>query len=154
MGKMKKIYLRIGTAVMLMVSVNAWAELPSVINYQGRLIDGTNLVNGTKTFYVRLYDTVTGGNLVYSQTNSSVVVSDGLYTMEIGDKTSYTLLSVLYDNATNFTSGTSLFMELQVDAQVLTPREEIKSVPYAQVAGELVGTITSNHLDFASVHDW
>ena len=153
---MKKIYVQVMIAIVLMVAVvgNGWAELPGVINYQGRLLDGTNLVNGTKTFYVKIYDAVTGGNLVYSQTNSSVVVSDGLYTMEIGDKTSYALLSVLYDNATNFTSGSSLFMELQVDSQILIPREEIKSAPYAQVAFTLAGTINSNNLDFSSVYDW
>lgn len=133
--------------VSLMLISTLHAEIPYTFNYQGRLVDGTNLVNDTKTFYVRIYDAASGGTLLYAQTNSNIVVNDGLYSMEIGNQTNHSLLSVLFNHANNYTTNTPLYLELQVNSQTLSPREEIRSAPYAQVAGQLCyGAVTSNHL--------
>ena len=56
------------------------AEVPSLINYQGRLTDGFgNPVNGTRTMTVRIYDAPTGGSLTYEESIGQVSVINGTY---------------------------------------------------------------------------
>ena len=69
----------------------AWAQIPWVINYQGRLTDSSgNAVSGTVTVKVRLYDAETGGNKKWDETHtvtmssSSSSVSSSTSTTSIG----------------------------------------------------------------------
>ena len=57
----------------------AQAEVPSLINYQGRLKEknGTN-VNGTKNFSLRIFDAKTGGKQIYPLKVGSVAVKGNL----------------------------------------------------------------------------
>ena len=66
--------------------VSASAQVPQLINYQGRLVLGTNLVNGTVGLSLRLFNVPSGGSSIYEDSNSVTVV-DGLYATFIGDNT-------------------------------------------------------------------
>ena len=109
------------------------AQAPSLINYQGRLLNGTNLVNGSVSLSLRLFDAPAGGTRVYEDSNTVTVV-DGLYSTWLGDQT----VAGQLDAALN---STSVWLEVAVDGVALVPRERLASVAYArQVAGLLVHT--------------
>jgi hypothetical protein len=61
------------------------AQVPSLINYQGRLTDGSgNPVTGNRTMAVRVYDAPTGGNMTYEETVGTVAVANGTYSFRFG----------------------------------------------------------------------
>ena len=107
---------------LLSLSVSA-NQTPEMFRYQGRLVDGTNLVNATLPMSFKLYDAPSGGTLHYED-SSTVLVVDGLYSTMIGDDTVY---GSLLDALTN----TALYLELTIDGETLLPRERVVSVPYA-----------------------
>lgn len=109
--------------------VAAWAvsaQVPQQIAYQGRLANGTNLVNGTVGLSLRLFNVPAGGTSVYEDSNS-VTVADGLYSTFLGDNTTSGSLAAALTNA-------SVWIETAVEGVALSPRERVASVAYALVA--------------------
>ena len=80
---MKRLAFVLVTAYFLLITSSLAVSSNKRINYQGRLIDGTNLVNGIVTNVFRLYNAGSGGTLYYEQTQVVTVV-DGLYSTTIG----------------------------------------------------------------------
>ena len=103
---------------------SACAQVPQLINYQGRLLDGTNLVNGLVGLTLRLYNAPAAGTLVYADSNQ-VTVADGLYATQIGDGTVAGDLDLALTNA-------QVWLEAEVNGTVLTPRERWVAVAYAR----------------------
>ena len=59
--------------------------VPSEINYQGVLTDSQgNLVNGNQTMSLKIYDSPTGGTLLYSEDLGTVPVNNGVYNFTFG----------------------------------------------------------------------
>ena len=70
--------------ILTVIPLIAAAAYPStVLNYQGRLINGTNLVNGVTTNVFALWSLSSGGVQLYAETQNVTVV-DGLYSTTIG----------------------------------------------------------------------
>jgi hypothetical protein len=68
-----------------LLSFVAEAEIPSLINYQGTLMDAQgNEFNGTVSIALKVFDAESGGNQVYSETVGSVAVTTGLYSFQFG----------------------------------------------------------------------
>lgn len=109
-----------------LATLDCMAQVPQVINYQGRLLDGTNLVNRTVQLALRMYAGPAGGAVLYED-SSSVPVVDGLYSTFIGDHTTAGSLSAALTNA-------EVWLEVAVDGTTLAPRERVVSVAYALVA--------------------
>lgn len=109
----------------------AFAEVPEQINYQGRLVNGTNLVQGTVTIVFGIYTNASGGNALYADTQTVAVV-DGLYAAAIGasNKPNGALRSAL--------AQPPCYLQVTVNGTPLTPREPIVSVGYALRATESV----------------
>ena len=84
--------------LLLPLTVATHAQVPGVINYQGRLVDGDTLVNGDVSLELRLYDSATDGTMLYADSNTVTVV-DGLYSTHIGDDTIAGSLSDALTNA-------------------------------------------------------
>ncbi len=61
-----------------------WAEVPRTISYQGSLkqTDGTP-VDGTVSMQFALYDSLSGGSALWSETQS-VSVNNGIYSVVLG----------------------------------------------------------------------
>ena len=80
---MKKLLTGLAT---IAISLSAMAEVPSLINYQGRLKEksGTN-VNGTKNFTVRIFDAKTGGKQIYEENVGAVTINEGAYSFGFGE---------------------------------------------------------------------
>ena len=104
---------------------SALAQAPSLISYQGRLLNGSNAVNGTVALSLRLFNVPTGGSLLYEDSNSVSVV-DGLYSTFIGDHTTDGSLVAALTNPV-------VYVEVAVDGGALAPRERVASVGYALV---------------------
>jgi len=100
------------------------SQAPLMINYQGRLVDGTNLVNGTVQLELSLYNSDVGGSLLYTDFNPAVTVLDGLYHTYIGDDTTFGMLR-------NALTNSLVWLQVVVDGTPLTPRERLVAVPYA-----------------------
>ena len=124
---MKKICVLFLLSVGWTVSVFVQAEVPALINFQGKLVNGSTLVNGTTNIIFRIYDQEIGGIPLYAETQTVVAV-DGLYATKIGlhapDPFAF---CALFFSSTNW-------LELQVGATTLTPRERFTSTPYAFTA--------------------
>jgi hypothetical protein len=115
----------------------ALAATPGRVNFQGLLLDsGGTPVNGIVDLDFALYPSASGGSAVWSESKPAVAVTDGIYDVELGATTPLTpaILAV----------GT-LFLEVAVDGEVLTPRRQLLAVPYAVRAAEAesVGGVSS-----------
>jgi hypothetical protein len=67
-------------------ALTAAAQVPSLINYQGRLTDSNGApVTGSKNFAISIYDAATGGNLLYEETIGAVTLdANGVYSFQFG----------------------------------------------------------------------
>ncbi|MCF7818884.1 MAG: hypothetical protein K9M54_13490 [Kiritimatiellales bacterium] len=111
------------TGLMISLALGTQAQAPEMFRYQGRLVDGTNLVNANLPMNFKLYDALSNGTLLYEDA-SSVQVVDGLYSTFIGDNT-------VSGSLTGALTNTAVYLELTVNGETLSPRERLVSVPYA-----------------------
>jgi hypothetical protein len=119
--------LRLSLGLLALITcTSVRAEVPLLIHYQGRLLQGTNLVNASLPLNLRLYTNASSGPFVYEDTGTVSVV-DGLYATYIGDGTSYGTLAEAVTNG-------DLYVEVVVNGNVLTPRERMTAVAFALVA--------------------
>jgi hypothetical protein len=113
-------------AALLAFASSSLADPPVLINYQGRLVDGTNVVNGTVRLSLRLFTNATpvGGEVRFYEDSNAVTVVDGVYSTFLGDNTtSGSLVPALTND--------NLYLEVMVNGTALSPRERLASVPYA-----------------------
>ncbi len=93
---MKPLQNTLTLAVILGSILAAAADVPSLINYQGRLTDALGVPQpGTKVMSVKIYDAATAGTQLYSESLGSVAVdANGVYAFQFGATgTSSTLIS-------------------------------------------------------------
>jgi hypothetical protein len=104
------------------------STVPTMISYQGQLLDSNgNPVNGTHSMTFKLYDAPTGGNLLWSETQS-VQVTNGLFNVLLGE------YAPLWFTSIGETSR-DVYLGVTVGSgSGMTPRQQIVSVPYAFVA--------------------
>jgi hypothetical protein len=100
------------------------AQSPNLVNYQGVLKDsGGNPLTGTYSITFSLYSVSTGGTALWTETQGSVSVSNGLFSVLLGSVTPLT--------PSEF-SGTDRWLGVTVGGDPeMTPRQRIASVPYA-----------------------
>ena len=112
-------------------------SVPQLINYQGRLMDGTGApVTGARDLTFGFYGSTTGGNAYLTVLQEGVVVNGGLYSVLIGSGpiTAGTESSF----STMFAHNTYIWMGVKVGTEEeMTPRVLITSVPFAFHAGSL-----------------
>ena len=115
------------------VSVTIAADVPQLINVQGKLTDvgGDPVADGPYSVLFSIYDVVTGGTALWHETRT-VTVSDGLFSISLGEST--TIPPSLFDN-------TDLWLGIKVESDAeMTPRQRLTTSPYAfRVAGSSVG---------------
>jgi hypothetical protein len=113
------------------MACSASAQVPELMNYQGRLVDGTNLLNGEVSMFFLLFDSEMDGIPQYVESNTVTVV-DGLYSYRIGE-------SPLAGDLREALTNQEVWIELEVNGVVLSPRERVTSVAYALTAGGVTG---------------
>ena len=111
--------------LMLCFAMSANGQVPQLINYQGQLNDeGGNPRNGTFDFEFRIYDAQ--GSLLWSEKQNNIR-TDPTFNVLLGSVNP--IDSDLFDN------GTASFLEVRVDGDILSPRQQFASVPYAFTSG-------------------
>jgi hypothetical protein len=94
------------------------AEVPVKFTYQGNLRQSGFLVNGQRSMVFRIYDSSCSTTELWASAASSVNLSTGVFQA--------TLEPVLAD----WQSG-SMWLELEIEGNRMSPREELTSSPYA-----------------------
>jgi N-acetylneuraminic acid mutarotase len=79
-------FLTLATLCTIACAAIATAQVPSLINYQGRLTDADGApVTGSKNFVISIYDAATGGTLLYTEDIGAVTLDDnGVYSFQFG----------------------------------------------------------------------
>ncbi len=110
------------------------AAIPTTMNYQGLLEEGGVPATGTKSIIFRLYDAESGGTECWSELQSVTLEDGGLFSVVLGEITPIA--------GCDF--GEPLFLEIEVEGEVLDSRQTLSSVPYAMLANNVPdGCITS-----------
>src|SRR3989344_3752703 len=130
--------------------VSQAAGVPSIISYQGRLTDASGNLLGTSagtTYYFKfsLWDgaNVGSGNRLWPSSvpaTTTASVRQGVFTVNIGDTTNGYPESLTY----SFSSST-VYLQVEVSSnnsiwETPSPRQQITSAAFAQVAGAVSGT--------------
>ena len=118
--------------VLFVSALAAWAT-PNLISYQGKVEKDGSPYSGEATMEFALFETETGGAPFWSETQNVTVV-DGIFNVLLGSVE--TLPALPLDEC---------WLEVKVDGDVL-PRQQITSVPYAEVAQQACA-------NFQMVHD-
>lgn len=116
--------LAIMSALFLM-SLSAFAAVPAIINYQGKLTgnDGKPVTDGAYALRFAIYDVPVGGTPIWSEPNATVQVKDGLFSV---------LLGSLINLPANIFDAKDRFFGVQVGTDPeMAPRQQIASVPFA-----------------------
>ncbi len=128
-------------AWLIQPSALAGAATPGEVQYQGLLLDDLgDPVNGLVDFSFELFDAATGGTSLWTESHVDVDVVDGVYDVALGSITP--LGSSVLD-------GGSVYLEISVEAETLTPRQRLLAVPYAIRAGDAdsVGGVSGIFID-------
>jgi hypothetical protein len=104
---------------------NPEALVPDTFTYQGQLKKNGAPVSGSCDFIWDIFDVVSGGASLATDSDAAVAVSNGLFTVQI-------------DVPSSVFDGRRLFLEIQVRCPsspgiytTLTPREALHAAPYA-----------------------
>lgn len=130
--------------------VHTSAAINPQINFQGKLTntDGTNVTNGTYSIVFSIYTVSSGGSNIWTETQPSVTVADGVFQVSLGSVTAL-------PGSVNFATS-SLYLGVKVGADAeMTPRIQFTAAPYAfnastaDNATQLGGLTSSQYVQLA-----
>lgn len=100
-------------------------SVPTEINYQGRLEKDNAPITGPVHITFRIYDAVTGGNLEWSSSELLVNAVQGIFSASIEPPWSV------------FSTAEGRYLEVQIESDILSPREPFQSAAFSLVAKRL-----------------
>jgi len=108
--------------LVLMTAAVGSAGVPRKINYQGRVADSATgePLPGAHSVVFRVYDVETLGTALWTESQPVTADTAGVFSVILG---SVTPIDISFDGA--------MWLEVEVDSEVLSPRRELVSVPYA-----------------------
>jgi hypothetical protein len=120
----------IPAVMMVMITFSSAQQVPQLINYQGRLTDSSGQpIDGTREMRFRILDADTiSASVLWSETHSSVQVDQGIYHVLLGS------VNALPPSAM---SQADIFLEVRMQGEILRPRSQITSVPFAHKAASV-----------------
>lgn len=123
---------------------HSFADVPCMINYQGRLIENNVPVSGPKTMVFSIYDSL--GTELWTSGEKPIQVHNGLFRHVLGE--GFIGGSSVADlSSIDWTAGEELYLEVTVDEETLSPREPIYAYPYAINTHLLEGKTTDYFLN-------
>jgi hypothetical protein len=114
-----------------LLAASAWADVPQLINYQGKLTSKSGApITAVKGMVFEFYDAAAGGQLLggFSETQN-VAVTNGLFQVLIGSATVNGVPRSIFNSP-------AVYLSVKVAGEELTPRQQIVSVAYAFKAAE------------------
>jgi hypothetical protein len=126
-------------AILMVMAVNAAAQAPNSIIYQGRLTDtdGDAITDSTDVTF-EIFAALTGGSNIYNITQKVGPDDNGVFTIELTGVTSTVL------------NGSKRYLQLTVGTDVLSPRQLLTSAPYAYSA-EYADNIPDNSVTTSKI---
>lgn len=114
------------TLILIIFTISINADVPQVINYQGRLTDGAGepVTNGMYLLRFNLYDAESGGASLWDSQYRSIQVTDGFFSYLMGD--SVAIPGDIFLENTNVWLG----IKVSTDPE-MTPRSRISSAGFA-----------------------
>jgi hypothetical protein len=102
------------------------AAIPQQVDYQGRLVssNGTPL-SGNYNFVFEIYDAVTVGSQLWTETQGAVPVTNGVFSVNLGSNT--VIPTAVFDSPARW-------LQVSVNGETMLPRVKLVSVPYAYTA--------------------
>jgi len=122
-------------ALTMILLISLTAQAGELITYQGRLTDtGSDpVVNGNYALTFTLWDDSAGGTQQWSEIHSSVAVTDGLFSVNLGKDGA--LEASIFETE-------PLFLQIMVGySDIITPRTRLTSAPTAIAAKKMAGDI-------------
>jgi hypothetical protein len=99
--------------------------IPQMINYQGKLTDGSGTPTNTpQNLTFRLYAESTGGATIWTETQNNVPVNSGLFNVLLGSSSAIT----------GIPDGPNCFLEVTVGSVTIAPRTRLVSTAYSYLA--------------------
>ncbi|HSH05023.1 MAG TPA: hypothetical protein VLL52_21090 [Anaerolineae bacterium] len=101
------------------IAASNMAPVDSAISYQGSLLDDQgNPSTGSYTMRFQLWDAELGGTSIWNSGNLMINVTDGIFNTNLAiDPADF--------------NGTGYWLSIEVDGEMLTPRQELLPAPYA-----------------------
>src|SRR5688500_5101621 len=128
-------------ALALLTSVAASAQVPKRIGYQGRLLKADGVpATGALRFTFTLYDAQTGGAPLWTE-EQTLALSEGLYSTQLG---------AVVPLAASLFGSPQRFLELKVEGETLSPRQQLSSAPFAMVC-ESATNVTGGSVNASSI---
>lgn len=116
------------------------ATPPPIITYQGKLLVNSSSATTTRAMGFLVYNAETDGNLIYtasgtlsSTTTINVTPTQGIFSVDLGGTGTNALPTSTFQN------NHTLYIEVIVAGQVLSPRKRITSIPYSINSEYLMG---------------
>jgi len=123
--------------------------VPSVMNYQGRLTDNTpqqTPINLSLPMAFAIYDSSLGGTSLWTESWPAVTVVNGIFSVLLGSSGSPIPTSV-------FTGGTGRYLEIAINGETLTPRQQLGAAGWAARAETAAGTDCADCIGSPQVAD-
>src|SRR3989339_1634878 len=137
MGKTKFI----AALFVLLIPVIAGAATPKMISFQGKLTDSSNnALNGSYDFIFTIYDNATAGTAQWTETQTGITVTNGLYSVDLGAV-----------NAITSSFDAPYWLDVQVRPtgggtyEPLSPRHRLTSSPYAFMSDYALNVSSANN---------
>jgi hypothetical protein len=126
------------------VNAPVYAANPTTISFQGKVVnaDGTNVADGNYTFLFRLYTVASGGSAIWTETQSSVPVTAGIFQVNLGSNCPMLTADACNTGAIDFSATPGLHLGITFNndpAGEMSPRAQMQSVPFAFNADRVGG---------------
>ena len=108
-----------------MALLPAFGAVPSLINFQGKLLDTNNVPrNGSFSMTFRICDTLAAScaSPVWTETQGSVTVTNGVFSVQLG--ASSALNESVFDESTRY-------LEVEIGGETASTRQQLVTSPYA-----------------------
>lgn len=104
----------------------ASADVPATVAFQGYLTDAVGApVNGTASLEFGIYAALSGGAILWTETQPAVSVAEGIFAVALGSSTPFP--TGLFDTAPRF-------LGIRVNGEPEMPRTELRAAPFALTA--------------------
>jgi len=116
--------------IVLLLTTNCFGfAVDNLLGFSGKLKDNTGVAfHGTRQFTFRLFDSVTAGEMLFTETEAALDVNAGIWSAVIGDGNTF-LSSVDLDQ--------NVWLEIVIEGETLTPRKKLAVESSAFVAKTL-----------------
>ncbi len=115
--------------------------VPLVLSHQGRLLDaGDQPISGTFTIIYSIHDAPVGGTQLWLEDHVGVVVTGGLFSVELGS--TVPLTADILAGSGGGGGGATRYLQVQIAGQPpISPRTPLVSSPYSVATSRVSGDI-------------